>query len=129
MLYRDGAVQGSYVIKTADADVALFAEPYDSVLKADGQDIVFLTVGLRDRNGNVNLQEKKKIFVSVEGAGVLQGYGSADPAGEESYASPVCTTYDGYVQAAVRAKKGEGAVKVTFRSEGCEPLEILLSLE
>ena len=101
----------------------------DTVLKADGQDIVFLTVGMRDKRGNINLQEKKEISICVEGEGILQGYGSADPAAEESYKDTVCHTFDGYVQAAVRSDKKAGTIKVTFCTEGCKPLEIAVLTE
>ena len=126
MLYRNGTVCGSYELKTADTVVELFSEEYTADLKADGQDIVFLTVGMRDRNGNINLQEEKEIRVCVEGVGVLQGYGSSDPAAEESYQSTVCHTFDGYVQAAVRSVGKEGMIRVTFSTDGCASLRIAL---
>ena len=126
VLYRNGTVCGSYELKTADTVVELFSEEYTADLKADGQDIVFLTVGMRDRNGNINLQEEKEIRVCVEGVGVLQGYGSSDPAAEESYQSTVCHTFDGYVQAAVRSVGKEGMIRVTFSTDGCASLRIAL---
>ena len=129
VLYKDGTVCGCYELRTAEAEVELFAEECDTVLKADGQDIVFLTVGMRDKRGNINLQEKKEISICVEGEGILQGYGSADPAAEESYKDTVCHTFDGYVQAAVRSGKKAGKVKATFCAEGCKPLEIVVLTE
>lgn len=68
------------------------------------------------------MQENKKISVYLVGEGILQGYGSADPVAEEIYKGTVCHTFDGYVQAAVRSTNREGTIRVTFSSEGCEPL-------
>lgn len=124
IIYKDGTVCGCYELRTVDAEVELFAEECDAVLKADGQDIVFLTVRMRDKRGNINLQEKKEISICVKGEGIHQGYGSADSATEESYKDTVCHIFDGYVQAAIRSGKIAGTVKVTFDAEGCKPLKI-----
>ena len=48
-------------------------------LKADGADLSFLTVSLRDKDGRENLQAVKEVTVQVEGAETLRGFGSADP--------------------------------------------------
>ena len=57
----------------------------------------------RDAEGNINMQAKEQIRVDVAGAGVLQGFGSADPDALNRYDSNICETYDGSVLAVIRA--------------------------
>ena len=71
----------------------------------------------------------KEVTVQVEGAGTLQGFGSADPQALGSYQDTTWKTYDGYVMAAVRAGRKPGAVKVTFTAEGCEPAVVELEVK
>ena len=119
--YQDGAESGRFMLKTACEKVELCAEADRYEIKADGEDLSFVTVRLTDENGVENLFASKNITVSVEGDGTLQGYGSADPAVTRSYDDTACETYDGYVMAVVRAGIRPGTIKVTFSAEGCEP--------
>ena len=67
--------------------------------------------------------------VSVEGAGVLQGFGSADPQPTASYDDVAWDTWDGRVMAVVRSTREPGDIRVTFSSEGIVPVEVLLKTE
>jgi hypothetical protein len=59
--------------------------------------------------------------VTVEGPGVLAGFGSAAPATEKSYLDDVHTTFDGRALAVVRPI-GVGTVTVTATAAGSEPV-------
>ena len=77
-------------------------------------------MSLTDANGHKNLQEVKEVTVSVEGAGTLQGFGSADPATENEYDNPVWKTYDGYLLAVIRSGLEPGTITARFCAEDCE---------
>lgn len=126
--YIDGAETGSFLLQTADMDVSLDITADKAVLKADGADLAFITAGLTDKNGLTNLHAVKEVTVSVEGAGSLQGFGSADPQAPGSYDDTTWTTYDGYVMAAVRAGREAGEIKVTFTAEGCEAKSVVITV-
>ncbi|MCC8074930.1 MAG: DUF4982 domain-containing protein [Clostridiales bacterium] len=127
--YRNGAEDGRDQLVTAGADVELCVDSDKKVLKADGADLAYITICLKDKDGNVNLQAKKEVTVSVEGAGSLQGFGSADPETENDYDNTVWETYDGYLLAVVRAGEDAGEIKVTFSSDGCETQIITIQVE
>ena len=61
--------------------------------------------------------------VSVEGPGVLAGFGSAAPATEESYLDDVHTTFDGRALAVVRPT-GAGVITVTASADGCASVSV-----
>lgn len=73
-----------------------------------------------DENGTENLFASKKVAVSVEGAGRLEAFGSADPQSLSSYDDTEWDTYDGYVMAVIRSGMETGKIKVVFASDGCK---------
>lgn len=127
--YRNGAEDGRDELVTAKADVELCVNADKKVLSADGADLSYVTICLKDKDGNMNLQAKKEVAVSVEGAGSLQGFGSADPETENHYDNTVWETYDGYLLAVIRAGEEAGEIKVSFTADGCEKQEIIIKVE
>ena len=127
--YTAGAETGRFVLKTADADVELQVTVEGETLRADGEDLAFVTVRLTDKEGVENLYAEKEITVTVEGAGTLQGFGSADPRAIGSYDSVTWKTYDGYVMAVIRAGMEAGEIRVKFAAEGCEVQEVVIHTE
>lgn len=126
--YRNGVEDGRDELVTAESDVELCVHSDKTVLSADGADLAYITICLKDKDGNVNLQAKKEVTVSVEGAGNLQGFGSADPETENHYDNTVWETYDGYLLAAVRAGEEAGEIKVVFTAEGCKTQEVIIKV-
>ena len=85
-----------------------------------------MTVKLKDEKGCENLSASKTVTVRVEGPGVLQGFGSADPQPVRSYDDTTWETFDGEVMAAVRTTNETGTIRVIFSAEGCEDAEVLI---
>ncbi len=127
--YTAGAETGRFVLKTADAAVELQVTVEGETLQADGEDLAFVTVRLADKYGVENLYAEKEITVTVEGAGTLQGFGSADPRAIGSYDGVTWKTYDGYVMAVIRAGAEAGEIRVKFAAEGCETQEVVIHTE
>lgn len=117
--YTGGREDGRFLLSTAGKPEQLLVEASRLVLEAGGQSAVFLTVDLADAQGRPNRQEKRNVTVKVKGAGVLAGFGSADPSCEGSYQDAVWETFDGRVLAVVRSADEAGSVRVTFAAEGC----------
>ncbi len=127
--YTQGNEAGQDILVTAGRPAILKARADRRVLKADGADLSYITVNLADEEGRLNLWAEKEITVSVEGAGTLQGFGSADPATENRYDNTTWKTYDGYLLAAIRSGKEAGKIKVTFTADGCEAAEVMLTVD
>ena len=108
MSYEDGKETGRFSLTTAGEAIQLCMEADRTVLAADGEDLSFITIKLTDETGTENLSASKKVTVSVEGAGRLEGFGSADPSCLGSYDDMEWETYDGYVMGVVRAGEEDG---------------------
>lgn len=119
---------GSFSLTTAGDPIHLCAQADKTVLCADGEDLSFITVNLVDENGTPNLSASRKIAVSVEGAGRLEAFGSADPQALTGYDDAEWDTYDGYVMAVVRAGTEEGEITVVFTEEGHEEQRVKLEV-
>ncbi|MFT8393966.1 MAG: hypothetical protein ABF624_08055, partial [Liquorilactobacillus ghanensis] len=75
---------------------------------------------------NINLSVQKKVTVTVEGAGMLAGLGSANPSSEGNYFDSTWDTYDGQVLAVVRTGTKKGTIKVRIEAEDCVPKVVTL---
>lgn len=120
--YRKGVVIGEYKLMTAGQVKKLKAEQ----VTEQENELVYVKVWMEDEKGCINLQEVRNIHVQISGNGILEGYGTANPADEEDYFSADAMTFDGYVMLAVRKKlqDSEESVDICFSAEGCEKTEI-----
>lgn len=127
--YRNGNPAEIQTLTTADSDIKIFAEADKDVIKADGADMAYIMVSLRDSSGNVDMQNQKEITVSVKGNASIIGFGSADPETDNSYDCRTWNTYDGYLLAAIRAEKVSGDAVVLFTSSDGLKTEIAIKIE
>jgi beta-galactosidase len=121
--WRDGAEIGSTAIRSAAAPVLLRAETDRAVIAGDPQDLAFVNLSLVDADGALHLSCDREIEVEVDGPGVLQALGSANPATEEVFTGTSCTTFDGRALAIVRPT-GQGRITLRATAEGCEPQQV-----
>ncbi len=108
-------------LRTAAGETSLRVTPEKSVLRANGQDLCYLDIELVGKFGIVKASEDRKVTVKVEGAGTLQGFGSARPNMSENFYSDTHTTYYGKALAVVRAGYEAGEITVTVSAEGLKP--------
>lgn len=90
------------------------------VLRADGEDLAFLTIEITDDQGIVKMLDDRSVSVTVEGAGTLQGFGSARPFTEESFTDCEHFTYYGRAIAVIRAGLEPGIIQVNVSAAGGE---------
>lgn len=115
--YRDGKAAESETLRTAGENVQLHLEVDREAMSAEGADLSYIMISLRDENGVVNPQALAEVTVTVEGAGVLQGMGNADVETGNSYDCNTWQTFEGHVLAVVRATEA-GMIRVKAESEG-----------
>ena len=119
VILSGGQETGRYVIESAGDDIRLRANVDREVIRADDKDLAFLDIDLVDGKGRLNQGHKRTVTVHVEGAGILQGLGSACPAGEENFFDESYTTWYGHVLAVIRPCC-TGTITVTVSADDCE---------
>lgn len=124
--YEDGITE-NYCLCTAKDEVFLCMVPDKVKIRTD--DLVYVTIELRDESGELQTATDCKVCLKVEGAGSLQGFGSANPISEENFFDECRTTYYGRAVAVVRSGDASGLIRVTASAEGLEPVCVEIGVE
>lgn len=124
--YTQGKEDGRSVLRTAGEPVQIKITANREMLAADGMSLALLEIDLLDKNGVCNRQTIRSVKVKVEGAGILAGFGSANPSCEGSYRENQWKTYDGRVLIAVRSGFETGDITITVEVEGVGKGKIVL---
>ena len=117
-----GKEVGTKIIKTAGAasqiqltgDLGAAIKP----LKADGEDMTFITVNILDANGNLVPDADSQISVSVTGAAKFKGICNGDATSLEVFTHPTMKAFHGQLVIGIQSngKPGEATVKVTGKN-------------
>ncbi len=71
-----------------------------------------------DDAGRLCHTDDRAVTVTVEGSGVVQGFGSANPRTKETFGTPTHDTFRGRALAVVRPTE-PGTITVTVSADGC----------
>lgn len=124
IVYRDGKEAGRDKVVTAKDEVRISACADAAQIPADAGDICYVEISMVDADGILNPEADKAVTVSVEGPGVISGFGSADPASEENYFDKTAKAYEGRLRAAVRGTGEAGTITVLLQADGCEDVSV-----
>jgi beta-galactosidase len=119
--FTGGAEQARTALRTAADLLRLVATADRDAIRADDTDLAYITITLQDDDGNLAAHHDRLVSVSISGAGVLCGLGSANPRTEEPFSASECTTFDGRALAIVRPT-GPGEIEIRVSADGCEPV-------
>ncbi|MFY7890080.1 MAG: beta-galactosidase GalB [Spirosomataceae bacterium] len=113
-------------IKTANKASKINLTADRSVLKANGEDLSFVTVSVTDEKGIEVPTANHLINFSVEGVGELVGVDNGYQASQEPFKANYRKAYNGKCLAIVRTKEQVGKVIVTASGEGLETQQLVL---
>ncbi len=89
-------------------------------IKIGKNDLVYVAIELRDADGTLQTSADRKVCLKAEGAGAVQGYGSADPLSEENFFDESRTTCYGRAMAVIRSAEDAGIIRLTACADGLE---------
>ncbi|WP_435110437.1 glycoside hydrolase family 2 TIM barrel-domain containing protein [Nocardiopsis synnemataformans] len=124
--YREGRESGRSHLVTAGENLHLRARAPRTRVDADTRDLAFVALELTDADGVTRADLERTVSVTVDGPGVLQALGSANPVTEEGFTDGKHLTFGGRALAVVRPT-GPGTITVTARCEDCEPVTVTLT--
>jgi beta-galactosidase len=123
--YKNGAVIGEALMKTAGDPVKLVLTPDRTKIAADGYDLSYVLVEAVDGEGNPCPLANDKVGFSIDGPAGIAGIGNGNPLSMESFQSPEHSLFHGKAMLILRSLDGEsGKVTVTANAEGCEPAQV-----
>ncbi|WP_240732488.1 glycoside hydrolase family 2 TIM barrel-domain containing protein [Flavobacterium alkalisoli] len=128
---KDGKTVLEKEVKTADKPAALQLTADRKDIKADGNDLSFITVDITDNKGTFAATANNEIHFSIEGNGKIVGVCSGDPVSHESYKGSSHTALNGKCLVIVQAGKQAGTIKLTASADGLQKaiIEIKTSSE
>jgi beta-galactosidase len=98
-------------------------------IKADGQDLSYITVELLDDKGIKNPNAENLIKFEVEGLGKIIGVGNANPISTESFQAPERKAWQGRCLVVIKSEKQPGDIHLKASSNGLNTCEITIKSE
>ncbi|HEX8188505.1 MAG TPA: glycoside hydrolase family 2 TIM barrel-domain containing protein [Pyrinomonadaceae bacterium] len=125
---------GAPRVPAATAELRTAAEPSrlkltaDRVrLRADGQDLSYVTAELVDARGVRHPKAENLVSFAVEGPGSIAGVGNANPVNTESYQQPQRKTWQGRALVIVKSDKRPGRITLRATARGLPPASVVIT--
>lgn len=116
--YNKGKEIGRMKLHSATGAVHLKVEADRTKIVASDNDLSFVIITLVDEQGNLYNNADRKVALTVEGTGALQGFGTGNPKSEENFFDTERTTFDGRATAVIRPTR-PGKINVTVSAADC----------
>ncbi len=114
-------------LHTVEAPVGLRLTADRSEIRADGQDLSFITVEIVDRLGRVHPKADAEIYFTVQGTGTIAAVGNGDPTSKERYRGNQRSAHQGRCLVVVRATDTPGDIRLRAQADGLDEADLTLS--
>ena len=122
---EQGKQVGTQTVKTAGAasqiqltgDLGAEIKP----LKANGEDMTFITVNILDKDGNLVPDANHQINVSVSGAALFKGICNGDATSLEVFTKPTMKVFHGQLVIGIQSNGKQGTATVKVTGKGLTP--------
>ena len=103
-------------LRTAGSPSRLTLQPDCTTLRADGDDLSFITVSLVDSRGTLCPDADDKVEFTVTGAGTLRGLCNGDATSLESFTGDAMHLFHGQLVLVVQSTTTPGTITITART-------------
>ena len=115
---RNGTIVLEREIKTAGTPYKIVLQADRSTIKANGDDLSFVTVQIEDKDGNLVPQADNLIQFSVKGNGFMRAVDNGSQISMESFQDNKRKAFNGMALAIIQSLKQKGNIELTATSEG-----------
>lgn len=123
--YKNGEVWAEDRVKTTGDATSLEAFADRNAIKADGEDLSFITIKVKDTEGLTVPTADHKISFSIEGPGEIVATDNGDPTNFTPFPSHERKAFNGLALVIVRGVKGEtGTITVKAEADGLESASV-----
>lgn len=126
---KNGKVVLEKEIKTAEEPAAMLLTADRKTIKADGNDLSFVTVDITDAKGIFTPKANNEISFSLEGNGKIVGVCSGDPVSHESYKGTKHTALNGKCLVIIQAGNKAEKLELTANANGLKSSTILITVK
>ena len=125
--YKDGKQWAQDVVKTTGGAANLLLTADRSRIRADGQDLTYITVAVADKDGLTVPRTHNLVKFAIAGPGEILAVSNGDAASHEPFQAKERKAFNGLCLVIVRAQPGQtGRIKLTAQSEGLRGAEIVI---
>ena len=132
---KDGKKMGEKTMRTAGKPYALklnrlVATEHDNIaLKANGEDLAYVTVSVVDKDGNPCPTATDLVQFNVKGAGKFRAAGNGDATCLDLFHLPQHHLFAGKCTAIVQSGKNPGTVTIEASAKGLKGAKLMLKVE
>lgn len=116
--YNNGKAVAEKEIHTAGKPHHLELIPDRNTMSADGKDIVFVTVRVVDKNGNLCPNAENQLQFEVSGKGQFRAACNGDATSLEMFHKPTMKTFSGQLVVLIQSTEESGKIKLTVSGKG-----------
>lgn len=122
--------------KAAEKTMRTAGKPHHIVLSAncgklaaDGEDLVYVTVQVADKDGNIVPDDSRRVKFVVSGAGTFEATANGDPTSLMPFRNPEMDLFSGAATAIVRSATAPGEIRFTATARGVRPATLNIPVE
>ena len=126
--YKNGKRWAEDNVKTTGKQAYLELSADRNEIKADGKDLSFITVSVKDKNGLIVPTADNKIQFNIKGNGEIVATGNGDPTNFTPFPSNERRAFNGLALVIIRSRPGDlGAITVIAKSLGLKGNQIIVN--
>ena len=122
----DGTKSGEKSIRTAGKADHLVLTANRKSLSPDGEDLVYITVQVADKNGNIVPTDEREVKFSVKGDGTFRATANGDPTSLRAFEKPVMDLFSGAATAIVQAGDKPGEIVFEASAKGVKGAKLVI---
>lgn len=123
---KNGNVVDKQVINTAEKAHHLLIESNKQELTADGKDLIYLTISVVDKDGNLVPNAANEINFQVKGAAEYRAAANGDPTCLDLFHLAHMHAFSGKLTAIIQSNGEKGEIRFKASSKGIKSTEITL---
>ena len=128
MLFRSRKV-AEKMVRTAGKPHHLVVTPNRREAKAGCDDLIYFTIQVADKNGNIVPTDERTVRFKVEGAGEFLATANGDPTCLLPFQNPEMQLFSGAATAIVKVGKTAGTLRFTVSAKGVKQATVSCSVE
>lgn len=120
----NGSKAAEKVVRTAGKPDHIVLTPSRSSLVPDGEDLLYVTVQLADKDGNIVPTDSRMVEFEVTGSGKFRAAANGDPTSLDLFHLPRMPLFSGAATAIVQSSGKEGKVTLKAKAKGVKGAQV-----
>ncbi len=126
---KDGNRADEKIIRTAGKAHHIVLTANRSSLDANGDDLVYVTVQVADKDGNICPTDSRMVKFKVDGAGMFEATANGDATCVLPFQNPEMKLFSGAATAILRSGTSAGTLRLRVTASGVKAAELLIPVK